>query len=220
MVDKFEEFKIINLPENIDPSLVLNLNVGVLGHVDSGKTSLSKRLSTIASTACFDKNPQSRERGITLDLGFSAFYIKIPNTLKEKYKENPRLQQSEYFQITLVDCPGHASLIRTVVAGAAIIDVIVLVIDCIKGIQIQTTECLVLSEILAENMIVALNKVDQIMKNDDDIDSFKKLIDSKVSKLRAVFSKTKFSESVIICPVAADPSKIFLSYIIIFLFRI
>lgn len=47
----------------------LNFNIGVLGHVDSGKTSLAKSLSTIASTACFDKNPQSKQRGITLDLG-------------------------------------------------------------------------------------------------------------------------------------------------------
>ena len=47
----------------------LNFNIGVLGHVDSGKTSLAKSLSHIASTACFDKNPQSKQRGITIDLG-------------------------------------------------------------------------------------------------------------------------------------------------------
>ena len=47
----------------------LNFNIGVLGHVDSGKTSLAKALSSVASTACFDKNPQSKQRGITLDLG-------------------------------------------------------------------------------------------------------------------------------------------------------
>ena len=45
---------------------VLNFNLGILGHVDSGKTSLAKALSKIESTACFDKNPQSKERGITL----------------------------------------------------------------------------------------------------------------------------------------------------------
>jgi selenocysteine-specific elongation factor len=56
-------------------SSILNINVGVLGHVDSGKTSLSKALSTVASTACFDKNPQSQERGITIDLGFSSFQV-------------------------------------------------------------------------------------------------------------------------------------------------
>ena len=42
----------------------LNINIGLLGHVDSGKTSLSKILSNVASTACYDKNPQSKERGM------------------------------------------------------------------------------------------------------------------------------------------------------------
>eukprot|EP00757_Euglenozoa_sp_SAG-D1_P016560 gene16559-5066_t len=60
-----------------------NVNVGILGHVDSGKTSLSKALSTKSSTAAFDKNPQSKERGITLDLGFSSFEGPMPDRLKE-----------------------------------------------------------------------------------------------------------------------------------------
>lgn len=77
---------------------ITNINVGVLGHVDSGKTSLVKALSSVGSTAAFDKHPQSRERGITLDLGFSSF-------------------RSNDIQFTLVDCPGHASLIRTVIGG-------------------------------------------------------------------------------------------------------
>lgn len=55
----------------------LNFNIGVLGHVDSGKTSLAKSLSTVASTACFDKNPQSRQRGITLDLGKSNLFSEL-----------------------------------------------------------------------------------------------------------------------------------------------
>jgi selenocysteine-specific elongation factor len=48
----------------------------------SGKTSLVKALSTLLSTAALDKNPQSRERGITLDLGFSAFVIDAPDAIK------------------------------------------------------------------------------------------------------------------------------------------
>ena len=48
--------------------------------MDSGKTSLAKALSIITSTAALDKNPQSKERGITLDLGFSAFFTRIPET--------------------------------------------------------------------------------------------------------------------------------------------
>ena len=61
---------------------VLNINVGILGHVDSGKTSLVKALSTLLSTAALDKNPQSQQRGITLDLGFSSFTLPIPGHLR------------------------------------------------------------------------------------------------------------------------------------------
>lgn len=73
-------------PEISNPSRILNINLGVLGHIDSGKTSLCKALSTIASTAGFDKNPQSKERGITLDLGFSAFIIRVPEWFKAMHK--------------------------------------------------------------------------------------------------------------------------------------
>ena len=90
---------------------VLHFNVGVLGHVDSGKTSLSKALSTVASTASFDKNPQSRERGITLDLGFSSFTVDVPPSKQKDLEGFGRIQY------TLVDCPGHASLIRTIIGG-------------------------------------------------------------------------------------------------------
>ena len=90
---------------------VLNFNVGVLGHIDSGKTSLARALSSVASTASFDKNPQSQERGITIDLGFSSFSVAAPARLQE---EAPQLRT---VQFTLVDCPGHASLIRTIIGG-------------------------------------------------------------------------------------------------------
>lgn len=62
-------------------------------------------------------------------------------------------------QCTLVDCPGHASLIRTIIGGAQIIDVMVLVVDITKGIQTQTAECLVIGELCAASMVVVLNKV-------------------------------------------------------------
>ena len=90
---------------------ILNFNIGVLGHVDSGKTSLAKALSTVASTASFDKNPQSRDRGITLDLGFSSFCVELPKHLQDQLPDFKQLQ------FTLVDCPGHASLIRTIIGG-------------------------------------------------------------------------------------------------------
>ena len=64
----------------------------------SGKTTLSKAVSTVASTAAFDKNPQSKERGITLDLGFSSFTTDSAKHIQEEYPQT---------QYTLVDCPGH-----------------------------------------------------------------------------------------------------------------
>ena len=70
----------------------------------SGKTSLAQSLSTVASTAAFDKNPQSKERGITLDLGFSSFAVDSPDHLKDKF---------EKVQYTLVDCPGHGEALES-----------------------------------------------------------------------------------------------------------
>ena len=70
-----------NTPTQAAPK-VLNINIGVLGHVDSGKTSLVKALSTRLSTASLDKNPESQKRGITLDLGFSSFSVAIPEQLE------------------------------------------------------------------------------------------------------------------------------------------
>jgi selenocysteine-specific elongation factor len=60
----------------------------------------------------------------------------------------------------LVDCPGHASLIRTIIGGAQIIDMVLLVVDAFKGWQAQTTECLVLALLTSRHVVVALNKVD------------------------------------------------------------
>ena len=118
-----------------DPSRVLNLNVGVLGHVDSGKTSLVKTLSSLLSTASLDKSSQSRQRGITLDLGFSAFLMPLPPSIQSNEE---LLERYDLLQVTLVDCPGHASLIRTIIGGAQIIDMVLLVVDANKGIQTQS----------------------------------------------------------------------------------
>ncbi|MGH0114727.1 UNVERIFIED_CONTAM: hypothetical protein FKN15_043654 [Acipenser sinensis] len=140
----------------VQTSSTLNFNIGVLGHIDSGKTSLAKALSTTASTAAFDKNPQSKERGITLDLGFSSFTVDLPIHLKEQCGQ----AGYERLQVTLVDCPGHASLIRTIIGGAQIIDLMLLVVDVMKGVQTQTAECLVIGEMACPRMVVVLNKTD------------------------------------------------------------
>lgn len=63
-----------------------------------------------------------------------------------------------------MDCPGHASLIRTVLGGAHIMDMMLLVVDVTEGIQVQTAECLVIGEMVTEKIVVALNKIDRIPK--------------------------------------------------------
>jgi len=65
-------------------------------------------------------------------------------------------------QFTLVDCPGHASLIKTILGGAHIIDLMFLVVDVNKGIQMQTVECIVIAEMFVKKLIVVLNKVDTL----------------------------------------------------------
>ena len=158
---------------------VLNINVGVLGHVDSGKTSLVRALSTSLSTAALDKHPQSIERGITLDLGFSSFSAEPPEHLATRWSS---------LQFTLVDCPGHASLIKTVIGGSQIIDMVLLVIDVVKGIQTQTAECLVVAEVFTNNMIVVLNKVDMIPE-----EGRERKIDVVVQRIRKALATTRFS---------------------------
>lgn len=151
-----------------------NVNVGVMGHVDAGKTTLARVLSAIPSTACFDKSPQSVSRGITLDLGFSSLFL--PGV-----------------QVSLVDCPGHASLFRMVIGAASIIDAIILVVDGRAGIQVQTAECLALAEIVTERLLVVISKVDlttdqgeemgrRVLKTIQRTTKFKKIIMARFSE--------------------------------------
>lgn len=158
---------------------LVNVNCGVLGHVDSGKTSLCRSLHHTASTASMDKNPQSQERGITLDLGFSAFVI--PGSPGRHLP----------LQVTLVDCPGHATLMRTVLAGAQIMDVCLLVIDSQKGFQAQTAECLIIAEILCAKLCIVVNKLDLIPQ-----ESISRYKETFLANARRLLSKTRFGMEV------------------------
>lgn len=108
----------------------------------------------------------------------------LPPHLLEEAEE-----RYDSLQFTLVDCPGHASLIKTIIGGAQIIDMIVLVIDINKGIQTQTAECIVIGEITTEKMIIVLNKVDMIPSEERE-----ERIEKMKNKLRKVFSSTKFPD--------------------------
>lgn len=76
-----------------------------------------------------------------MDLGFSAFFTRVPLNLAAQ------IAPKNYLQFTLVDCPGHASLLKTVIGGAQIIDLMFLVVDINKGIQTQTAECISIGEL-------------------------------------------------------------------------
>jgi len=120
------------------------VHVGLMGHIDHGKTALAKALSEKVSTAGLDKHPQAQQRGITIDLGFTMFAL-------DKYL------------VTLVDAPGHADLIRSVVAGSNIIDAAILVVAADEGPKIQTGEHLVVLQSMGVKCIlVALTKIDLV----------------------------------------------------------
>nr|XP_006120284.1 selenocysteine-specific elongation factor isoform X1 [Pelodiscus sinensis] len=167
----------------------LNVNVGVLGHIDSGKTALARALSTTSSTAAFDRAPQSRARGITLDLGFSCLRTSLPPHLGPGPGE---------LQLTLVDCPGHASLIRTIIGGAQIIDLMMLVIDVTKGMQTQSAECLVIGQIACQKMVVVLNKIDLLPEG-----KRQAAIEKMTKKMQKTLENTKFQG----CPIIAVAAK-------------
>ncbi len=121
---------------------LIPVHVGLFGHVDHGKTMIARQLTEKPSTAALDKAPDSARRGMTLDMGFSAFNL------------GPYL-------VTLVDLPGHFSLVRHAVAGANIIDAAVLIVAADLGLQVQSVEHFSIIKNLGINtLVIALNKVD------------------------------------------------------------
>jgi selenocysteine-specific elongation factor len=121
---------------------LIPVHVGLFGHVDHGKTMLAKQLTEKVSTAALDKAPDSARRGMTLDMGFSAFTL-------------------GNYLVTLVDLPGHFSLVRHAVAGANIIDAAVLVVAADLGLQVQSAEHFsIVKDIGIKDLVIALNKID------------------------------------------------------------
>ncbi|TFG27281.1 selenocysteine-specific translation elongation factor, partial [Candidatus Thorarchaeota archaeon] len=120
------------------------VHIGLMGHIDHGKTAVARALSEKVSTAGLDKHPQAQQRGITIDLGFTMFIL-------------------DHFLVTLVDAPGHADLIRSVVAGANIIDSAILVVAADEGPKLQTGEHLViLRSMEIDSLVIAITKTDLV----------------------------------------------------------
>ncbi|MFX1443862.1 MAG: selenocysteine-specific translation elongation factor [Promethearchaeota archaeon] len=151
------------------------VHIGLFGHIDSGKTTIVAILSEIISTAGIDAHPQSKERGITIDLGFTSFVL-------DKYL------------VTLVDGPGHADLIKISASSVEIIDCAILVIDINKGPQVQTGEHLIMIDSLKiKSIIIILNK----------IDLFQGDIKEEIEKTREFFGSTPYGSNIPIFAVSA-----------------
>ncbi|MHA1488306.1 MAG: GTP-binding protein [Promethearchaeota archaeon] len=154
---------------------LIPINIGLFGHIDSGKTAVAAVLSEIISTAGIDAHPQSKERGITIDLGFTGFTL-------------------DDYLITLVDGPGHADLIKISASSVEIIDCALIVIDINKGPQIQTGEHLIMIEALnIKKIIVILNKTDLLKGN----------LEQEIEKTRNFFKSTSFGANIPIYLVSA-----------------
>jgi len=129
-------------------------NIGTIGHVDHGKTSLTAAITKILAEnvagnaavdfANIDKAPEERERGITI------------STAHVEYETEGR-------HYAHVDCPGHADYVKNMITGAAQMDGAILVVSAADGPMPQTKEHILLAkQVGVPTMVVFLNKVDQL----------------------------------------------------------
>ncbi|MBD1372369.1 elongation factor Tu [Hazenella sp. IB182357] len=130
-----------------------HVNIGTIGHVDHGKTTLTAAITTVLATKGgaeataydqIDKAPEERERGITI------------STAHVEYETENR-------HYAHVDCPGHADYVKNMITGAAQMDGAILVVSAADGPMPQTREHIVLSgQVGVPSIVVFLNKVDMV----------------------------------------------------------
>lgn len=130
-----------------------HLNIGTIGHVDHGKTTLTAAITTVLAKKGFakatdygsiDKAPEERERGITI------------NTSHVEYETKTR-------HYAHVDCPGHADYVKNMITGAAQMDGAILVVSAADGPMPQTREHILLSRnVGVPYIVVFLNKMDMV----------------------------------------------------------
>ena len=133
-----------------------HVNIGTIGHVDHGKTTLTAAITKVLALqgqaqfedySMIDKAPEERERGITI------------NTAHVEYETNAR-------HYAHVDCPGHADYVKNMITGAAQMDGAILVVSASDGPMPQTREHILLSrQVGVPYIVVFMNKCDQV---DDD----------------------------------------------------
>ncbi len=162
------------MAEKFDRSKV-HVNVGTIGHVDHGKTTLTAAITQVlskkglASAKKFediDNAPEERERGITIA------------TSHEEYETEKR-------HYAHVDCPGHADYVKNMITGAAQMDAAILVVSAADGPMPQTREHILLAnQVGVPRIIVFLNKVDMV--------SDKELLDLVEIEVRELLTKYNF----------------------------
>ncbi|MBS3167668.1 translation initiation factor IF-2 subunit gamma [Candidatus Woesearchaeota archaeon] len=147
------------ITETIQPVV----NIGLVGHVDHGKTSLLKCLSGKWA----DVHSEELKRGITIKLGYAdvTFYKTKNNTytVQQTSKDEKKLRT-----VSFVDAPGHETLMATMLSGSAIMDGALLLIAADEECpQPQTKEHLMALEILGiKNIVIAQNKIDAVNKEE------------------------------------------------------
>jgi elongation factor Tu len=152
-----------------------HLNVGTIGHVDHGKTTLTAAITTVSATRGFaeklrydqiDKAPEERERGITIAISHVEY-------------------ESEKRHYAHVDCPGHADYIKNMITGAAQMDGAILVVSAADGAMPQTREHILLAKnVGVPAIVVYLNKCDMV----DDPE----MIDMVEEEIRDLLNKYDF----------------------------
>jgi translation initiation factor 2 subunit 3 len=164
------------------------LNVGIVGHIDHGKTTLLWKLTGKWT----DTHSEELKRGITIKLGYADAIIFEENG---KYTTKKDSGGKPIRYITFVDAPGHEMLMATMLSGAAIMDAAILVISASEGIKPQTKEHLIaLKSKKINNIIIVQNKIDLVTK-EQAVESYKKIKE---------FVKGSIAENSPIIPVSAQ----------------
>ena len=130
------------------------INIGMVGHIDHGKTTLLYKLSGKWT----DTHSEELKRGITIKLGYADVIIS-----KDKEGYNREGKGEAVRHVSFVDAPGHEMLMATMLSGAAMIDAAILVVAANEGIKPQTIEHLAaLQAKKVKNLIVVQNKIDLV----------------------------------------------------------
>ena len=150
---------------------ISEINIGVVGHIDHGKTTLLSRLTGKFA----DTHSEELKRGITIKLGYADLII-----YEDKGTFNLEKKGKPVRYVSFIDAPGHEMLMATMLSGAATIDAAILVIAANEGIKPQTSEHLMaLQAKKINNIIIVQNKIDlvskeQALKNYKEIKEFTK----------------------------------------------